>query len=819
MIYSTYLVKMHSFLNSRKSMAVKTKSFISVGCRCQHWNSLCVYKHGKRLHSPYQMSLSPLSTVVSSGNSGYGTRQNVVQFNVIRASNCNVQDSPLIPFSLSNSCMIVVRHLYVGHRLYDKEPLKPSSKVEETVQALKEDLKDKPSVAVVAEKPPLLTRIKKKIVDEALHYYHGFRLLFIDINVSRKLVWRVLNGKSLNRREHRLLVRTVSDLFRLVPFSVFIIVPFMELLLPVAIKLFPGMLPSTFQTATEKDEKMKQALKVKLEMAKFLQQTLDDMAVQGKGRSSEAAKEFAEFFVKVRTTGEQATNEEIMKFSKLFEDEITLDSLSRPQLTALCRVLEIQPIGTNNFLRFHLRMKLRSLAADDKVIQKEGIESLTAAELQQTCRTRGMRAYGMSEDALRMQLAQWLDLSLEKKVPPSLLLLSRALLLPDRIPTSDQLKATISVLPDTVVTQTKAAIGEREGKIDNKIKIEIIKEEVRKIDEEHQEQKEEETKEIEREEKEILVDKAPIITQDIGIQPQILHATALEEPQIADDSRKKEELRATDFEALEDALDTLSKGKKILVEKELDDLKEELAEYQEDVDDLQEVVKVLDKSESKVQESKAARRLFKKVNSMIHKMDAVLEELEHEEKKLIKDLEAKGSLEGKEAQKESEELVSIEELKDAIKRIQKIPDDSLVNRISEVLAKMDIDKDGAIRLDDVLKVVELVGKENVKLNQKQIDEIVELMSKEELIELEERIEKALEKGNQKVEETVKEEQSGKEVTVKAHAVSQDDRNKASKLGSDTSPSSSNVAAMSAAPPTQPPNVTDPFGKKDGSKTT
>jgi LETM1 and EF-hand domain-containing protein 1 len=45
---------------------------------------------------------------------------------------------------------------------------------------------------------------------------------------------------------------------------------------------------------------MKQSLKVKLEMAKFLQQTLDDMAVQGKGRSSEAAKGFAEFFVKVR---------------------------------------------------------------------------------------------------------------------------------------------------------------------------------------------------------------------------------------------------------------------------------------------------------------------------------------------------------------------------------------------------------------------------------------------------------------------------------------------------------------------------------------
>lgn len=44
---------------------------------------------------------------------------------------------------------------------------------------------------------------------------------------------------------------------------------------------------------------MKQSLKVKLEMAKFLQQTLDDMAVTGKGHSSQAAKDFVDFFQKV----------------------------------------------------------------------------------------------------------------------------------------------------------------------------------------------------------------------------------------------------------------------------------------------------------------------------------------------------------------------------------------------------------------------------------------------------------------------------------------------------------------------------------------
>jgi LETM1 and EF-hand domain-containing protein 1 len=118
-----------------------------------------------------------------------------------------------------------------------------------------------------------------------------------------------------------------------------------------------------------------------------------------------------------------------------------------------------------------------------------------------------------------------------------------------------------------------------------------------------------------------------------------------------------------------------------------------------------------------------------------------------------------------------------------------------------------------------LQVVELVGKENVKLNKKQIDEIVDLMSKEEVIELEEQIEKALEKGNQKLEETVKKEQTHKEekgTAVKA-TISQDDRMRANEPGCDISASTSG-AAMSAAPPIQPQNISDPTDKKDNSKT-
>lgn len=49
------------------------------------------------------------------------------------------------------------------------------------------------------------------------------------------------------------------------------------------------------------DTKIKNQLKVKLEMTKFLQGTLDEMALQAKGEShSHAAKEFSQFFESVR---------------------------------------------------------------------------------------------------------------------------------------------------------------------------------------------------------------------------------------------------------------------------------------------------------------------------------------------------------------------------------------------------------------------------------------------------------------------------------------------------------------------------------------
>lgn len=631
-----------------------------------------------------------------------------------------------------------IRPFSISKYYFDKEPLKPSSKVEASVETIKKGIEEK-------EKSPKKPEIQKKslkerFMNELRHYYHGFRLLFIEVRISATLFFKILKGETLTRREHRLLVTTIGDLFRMVPFIVFVLVPFLEFALPFYIKLFPNALPSTFESSDQKEAKLKKHLKVKLEIAKFFQETLDQMAPQASNRHSELAREFSSFFTRIRTSGDVATSEEIMKFSKLFEDEITLDSLQRPHLVALCKVLNATTIGTSAMLRFNLKMKLRSLAADDKVIAKEGVDSLNFSELQQACRARGMRAYGVSEERLRKELRNWLDLSLNEKVPPSLLLLSRALMVPEHVPTTYKLKATISALPEQVATQTKAAIGEKEGKLDFKTKADAIKLEEQKIKEEMKElqeaEREKQILEAKKREKEELKDKAPII--DLESAPMVDPAPVI----IVDAPKPKSEegLSGKDIEVIEDALEKLAEQKKsLLLEKEsIQELKAELLDYSEDVKEMQEIVKT---KQADLKLSKGARRLYKAVNNMIGKLDAALAMLDTKEKALKTTLEQTKS----EPQKAKEQLIQIDELMHSIKSLQKVPDEAKLKLIQDVLGRLDDDFDGQLKIDDVLKMLEIIGNENVNLSEKQMAELIELLDKEEILEVESKIQKALDK--------------------------------------------------------------------------
>ena len=157
---------------------------------------------------------------------------------------------------------------------------------------------------------------------------------------------------------------------------------------------------------------------------------------------------------KVRTSGECPSEDDVLKISKIFRDDLTLDNLSRAQLIAMSRYMNLNTFGTDAMLRYQLRHHLRQIKRDDKAIAYEGVSSLSVPELQYATAARGIRTAGVSPAHLRDDLQQWLDLRLKHGVPSTLLVLSNAYAYGQETrPDShiDNLRTTLSCLTDELV--------------------------------------------------------------------------------------------------------------------------------------------------------------------------------------------------------------------------------------------------------------------------------------------------------------------------------------------------------------------------------
>ena len=274
--------------------------------------------------------------------------------------------------------------------------------------------------------------------------------------------------------------------------------------------------------------------------------------------------------------------------------------------------LDVNTLGgipPNHVLRFQLRMKIRSLEADDKLIIQEGVNTLDINELQQACRERGMRALGVSEQRLRSQLDQWLDLHINRKIPLTLLIMSRALYLPENIPTEDVIKTALSQLPTSIENATIAKLAEMSGaKIDNAVKLAILKAEVEKIKQEESEAEKLPEKDFAKEilAKEKLVDKAPVM----------------------------EILSPLEIKEMNQIIENIPVNETKQVKAEIAELKKDVDEYKEDVLEVEQLA-----PDSNLTETKSAKLLGKRVQKLITDMDKLLVKLESDNNKPKESLE------------------------------------------------------------------------------------------------------------------------------------------------------------------------------------
>ena len=302
---------------------------------------------------------------------------------------------------------------------------------------------------------PIPTSSKKltvweKVKHEAHHYWEGTKLLGLEIKISTRLLLKMSSGYELTRREYRQLKRTTADVLRLFPFAMFVLIPFAELLLPIAIKIFPNLLPSTYESKVDKDKKMALLRNTRYKVAQVLTDS-KQMVNLTSNLTDEQIVDFKDFMNKFNNSkSNEITRQQLLRVAKMFKDDLILDNVPRGTLVAIAKYINLRPYGSDQILRYRIRHKMLKIKEDDRLIDDEGVENLSLAELQQACASRGIHMYNTTPGQMRQYLYEWLDMRLREKIPSTLMLLVNAYTYGEAerySSTHEALKAVLSSLP------------------------------------------------------------------------------------------------------------------------------------------------------------------------------------------------------------------------------------------------------------------------------------------------------------------------------------------------------------------------------------
>jgi len=286
-----------------------------------------------------------------------------------------------------------------------------------------------------------------KVKEGSVHSWHWFKngsILFKkNFQISKKLLRKKLDGDELNYKEHSVLVTTTSDLVKLIPFSFFVIVPFAELLLPVVIKIYPKILPSTydvgklFKKPEEGTSDRSKRLLAKQKLMEFFKE-VSIKADTNKGEMkrikdrNDAINEFKNMLV---TSGAQQGGrfilpdvQAIKKFISNFPqgpDYFRLENLKIEVLESMCFLLNIDPFAFRSHIVIQLKRFINEIRKEDKAFKWEGLDSMSPEDLVEANRKRGLPMDVGPED-LKSQLREWIEISSNRDIPISVLLWIRA---------------------------------------------------------------------------------------------------------------------------------------------------------------------------------------------------------------------------------------------------------------------------------------------------------------------------------------------------------------------------------------------------------
>ncbi|KAJ7048174.1 hypothetical protein C8F01DRAFT_1072293 [Mycena amicta] len=208
-----------------------------------------------------------------------------------------------------------------------------------------------------------------KAVQLAKFYFRGVKLVYTRSIVARNIRARVdSGGDALERWEHRMLYTQAADMRRLAPFVLTALI--LEEVIPLIIIWAPGFLPSTCILPSQRE------------------------------RIQERATEKALAFI-------TSHGPSLATLTRAASDgEIPLAALNRPEV--ICGLLGLSTFGLDFMRRRRIQRHLLFVSADDVFLDRDGIRSLSAQDLKQALRERGIVSPGLDTAQQTQKLSYWL---------------------------------------------------------------------------------------------------------------------------------------------------------------------------------------------------------------------------------------------------------------------------------------------------------------------------------------------------------------------------------------------------------------------------
>lgn len=283
----------------------------------------------------------------------------------------------------------------------------------------------------------ILKKEVKKVIQGCKLLYHDAKYL------SKKKYRATFHGGSFTLKDHKAMSRTSSDLLKMFPFSIFIIIPGAEVLLPPALYVFPNMVPTTFLSKTKQEKFFKEMQEKRPIHADKLHRFLLE-----KSKTVEDEK-YSEFLKAIRARPQKITRGLVLENHDLFMHTFNFGSMDADQLRSVCRLLSMEPwtgfrtfnklvmvpihklLGyagvsfprmwdpklfplselQRNIVMLQLRSLMKQIRSEDNMLLRENIPNMETELLHACCRERAIDTEFQTDKQVRSELQDWVKRS------------------------------------------------------------------------------------------------------------------------------------------------------------------------------------------------------------------------------------------------------------------------------------------------------------------------------------------------------------------------------------------------------------------------